>query len=57
VGILYFNANTVLIKQYVNLEAIRVQKVGFWIWSSLQTRDDMRGRMSEFVLERATVLR
>lgn len=56
-GILYFNANTVLIKQYVNLEAIRVQKVGFWIWSSLQTRGDMRGRMSEFVLERATVLR
>lgn len=56
-GILYFNANTVLIKQYVNLEAIRVQKVGFWIWSSLQTRGDMRGRMSEFVLERAIVLR
>ena len=39
-------------KQYINLESIRTQKIRFWIWSSLQTRDDMRDRMSEFELER-----
>ena len=31
VGVLYFNANTISIKQYVDLESMRVQKVGFWI--------------------------
>jgi len=28
VEVLYFNANTISIKQYVDLESIRVQKVG-----------------------------
>jgi len=35
VGVLYFNANTMLIKQCIDLESMRVQKVGFWIWSDL----------------------
>jgi len=31
VGILYFSANIVLMKQYMDLELIKAWKIGFWI--------------------------
>ena len=57
VGMLYFNENTVLMKQYMDLESMRVQKVRFWIWSDLQTNSNVRDSISEFELERVIVLR
>lgn len=57
VGMLYFNENTVLMKQYMDLESMRVQKVRFWIWSDLQTSSNVRDSISEFELERVIVLR
>jgi len=42
---------------YIDLEFIRIQKIGFWIWSDLQTSGDIKDRVSEFGLERVAALR
>ena len=57
VGVLYSNANTISIKQCVDLEFMRVQKVRFWIWSDLQTSGNMKGNVSKFRLEKIVVLK
>jgi len=57
VEILYFSTNTVSIKQYVDLELTKTQKARFWIWSGLQTKDNMRSKISKFESERVVVLR
>lgn len=57
VEILYFSTNTVSIKQYVDLELTKTQKARFWIWSGLQTRDNVRSKISKFESERVVVLR
>jgi len=36
---------------------MKAQKVGFWIWSDLQTSGDVKNRVSEFGLKKAVVLR
>jgi len=36
---------------------MKAYKVGFWIWSGLQTKDDIRSKMSEFRSERIAILR
>ena len=41
----------------MELELTRAQKVGFWMWFALQTKSDMKMRVSEFKLERVAVLR
>ena len=35
VGILYFYMNMMSMKQWMELELTRVQKVGFWMWFAL----------------------
>jgi len=57
VEILYFSTDTVSIKQYVDLELTKTQKARFWIWSGLQTRDNVRSKISKFESERVVVLR
>jgi len=44
-------------KQYVDLEFIRVCKVEFWIWSNLQTSSDVKSNVNEFKSEIVVMLR
>ena len=57
VEILYFSINIVSIKQYVDLELTKTQKARFWIQSGLQTRGNVRSKVSKFGLERVIALR
>ena len=41
----------------MDLEFMKAYKVVFWIWSGLQTKDDIRSKMSEFRSEMMAILR
>ena len=48
--ILCFSMNAVLMKQYMDPKSIRAQKIGFWIWSDLQTSGNIRDSVTTLSL-------
>ena len=57
VGILYFYVKIMSTKQWVDSKLTRAQKVKYWMWSGLQTNGNISFKVSEFILERAVMLR